>query len=62
VSDPNPEKLTLKVKAKSGKVSGSLLFEGRKQKFSGLFQLEQNVGAGFFFSDTESLPFEVGED
>jgi YD repeat-containing protein len=62
VGDPNPEKLTLKVKAKSGKVSGSLLFDGKTRKFSGLLQLEQNAGAGFFLSDTESLPFELGEN
>jgi hypothetical protein len=50
------------VKAKSGKVSGSLLFDGKTRKFSGLLQLEQSVGAGFFFSDTESLPFELSEN
>jgi YD repeat-containing protein len=62
VAEPNPEKLTLKLKAKSGQISGGLLIAGKGRKLSGVLQLEQNIGAGFFFSDSESLPFTLGEN
>ncbi len=62
VDEPNPEQVKLKLSVKTGAVSGSLLLGDKTRKLSGILQLEQNVGAGFFFSDTESLPFTLGED
>lgn len=62
VADPNPEHLTLTLGVKAGMVSGSILFGGKTRKLSGLLQLQQNAGAGFFFSDSESLPFTLGRN
>jgi YD repeat-containing protein len=62
VETANPENLALKLNTKSGAVSGSLQLGGKSRKLSGILQLEQNIGAGFFFSDTESLPFTLGEN
>lgn len=62
VTDPNPEKLALTLGTKAGTVSGHLLLGGKTRKLSGVLQLEQNIGAGFFFTDTESLPFALGAD
>lgn len=62
VESTNPENLALKLNVKTGTVSGSLMFAGKVRKLSGILQLEQNAGAGFLFSDTESLPFTIGED
>lgn len=62
VPEPNPEKLTIKLGVKAGTLTGSLLLDGKTRKFSGILQREQNIGAGFFFSDTESLPIFLGDD
>lgn len=62
VETTNPENLVLKLNVKTGTVSGSLTFGGKVRKLAGILQLEPNVGAGFFFSDSESLPFVFGED
>lgn len=61
-ADPNPEQVKLSISTKSGAVSGSLMFAGKTRKLRGTLQLEQNFGAGFFFTDTESLAFGFGED
>lgn len=61
-ADPNPEQVKLSINTKSGAVSGSLMFGGKTRKLRGTLQLEQNIGAGFFLTDTESLAFGFGED
>ena len=60
VAEPNPEKLTLKLKVKSGLLKGRITVDGKARKLSGILQLEQNEGAGFFLTDDESLPFNFG--
>ena len=57
---PNPEKLSLKLKVKNGVLSGKIALDGKARKVSGILQLEQNEGAGFFLTDSESRPFTFG--